>query len=191
VSNTDFVNSGSYLRTVFVFISGITTFAGLAGGAGFFASGLEACGGGGEGVTAVAVLLATGGWAAVFAGVCPGTAFVAEEWVFVVGVAVFTAGLAILDTAVFLVGIEVFFFAAGTLDETWEPAWATFFAAGLTILLATGLFLADFAAPDEWAGFETVFLAGAIFLTFAVFLAGFAAFFLVAIRLGFFCNKHF
>src|SRR6201999_4272637 len=55
VSNTDFVNSGSYLRTVFVFISGMTTFTGLAGKAGlvgvagFFVSGLGVTGGGGGG----------------------------------------------------------------------------------------------------------------------------------------------
>ena len=33
------MNSGSYLRAVFVFISGITTFTGLAGGSGFLGGG--------------------------------------------------------------------------------------------------------------------------------------------------------
>src|SRR6185295_9297368 len=39
-SRTDLVNSGSYFLTVFVFNSGITTFIGLAGGAGFFGGGI-------------------------------------------------------------------------------------------------------------------------------------------------------
>jgi hypothetical protein len=95
----------------------------------------------------------------------------------------FDTGLAIFDTAVFLgVGAGADFLA-GT--------GATFFAAGFAILLAAGAFLTDLLLPDEWADFEAVFLAGAIFLTFAAFLAGLAAFFLVAIQLGFFCNKHF
>jgi hypothetical protein len=59
------------------------------------------------------------------------------------------------------------------------------------VLLDTGAFLADLAAPDEWAGFATAFFAGTIFLRLVGFLAGFAAFFLVAIQLGFFSNKHF
>ncbi|GGB13693.1 hypothetical protein GCM10011511_41740 [Puia dinghuensis] len=59
MSNTDFVNSGSYLRTVFVFISGMTTFTGLAGTAGFFASGRGVMGGGGAGTEATG-LAATG-----------------------------------------------------------------------------------------------------------------------------------
>src|SRR5580704_13689008 len=97
VSKTDFVNSGSYLRTVFVFISGITTFTGLAGTAGFFASGLGA--GDGGGVTADAVLPATGGWAAVLAGAWRGCVLIGDDWAFVGCAAVFTAGLDILDTA--------------------------------------------------------------------------------------------
>src|SRR4026208_344211 len=39
-SSTDFVSSGSYFLTVLVFISGITTLTGLAGGAGFFGGGI-------------------------------------------------------------------------------------------------------------------------------------------------------
>src|SRR6187402_1707031 len=76
VSKTDFVNSGSYLRTVFVFISGMTTLVGLAGGAaGFLISGLIDTGGGGGamvfltsslGTTLPAVAVATTGLA-VFA----------------------------------------------------------------------------------------------------------------------------
>jgi hypothetical protein len=85
-------------------------------------------------------------------------------------------------------------FFAGTgagADFFTAAAGATFLATGLAILLAAGAFFAGFALPDGWTAFEAVFLAGAIFLTFAVFLAGFAAFFLVAIQLGFFSNKHF
>jgi hypothetical protein len=66
----------------------------------------------------------------------------------------------------------------------------TFFATGLAILLDTGAFL-DLLPPDDWADLEAVFFAGAGFLTLVGFLAGFAAFFLVAIQLGFFSNKHF
>src|SRR5579872_6757990 len=94
----------------------------------------------------------------------------------------FEAGLEILATAVFL---------AGAVTDFLTDAGATFLAAGLAILLAAGAFLTDLLPPDEWAGFEAVFFAGAIFLMFAAFLAGLAAFFLVAIQLGFFCNKHF
>jgi hypothetical protein len=72
VSNTDFVNSGSYLRTVFVFISGITTFTGLAGGAGFFGSGLTATGGGGGGGGATTGLLAVTGAVGLTAGAWTG-----------------------------------------------------------------------------------------------------------------------
>jgi hypothetical protein len=69
---------------------------------------------------------------------------------------------------------------------------ATFLAAGLAILLAGGVFLTVLLLPDEWTGFAAAFFAGAIFLTFtAFFVAGFAAFFLVAIQLGFFRYKHF
>jgi len=70
-------------------------------------------------------------------------------------------------------------------------AGATFLATGLARGFATGAFLTLFPEPDDWAGFEADFFAGAIFLTVAVFLAGLAAFFLVAIQLGFFSNKHF
>jgi hypothetical protein len=68
---------------------------------------------------------------------------------------------------------------------------ATFFATGLAILLATGPFLASLLPPDEWTGLAAAFFAGTIFLTLIGFLAGFAAFFLVAIQLGFFSDKHF
>jgi hypothetical protein len=93
------------------------------------------------------------------------------------------AGLDILDTVVFFTGTDICFFAG---DEG-----ATFFATGLAILLAAGAFFAVLLLPDEWTGLEAAFLAGAIFLTFTVFLAGFAAFFLVAIQLGFFSDEHF
>jgi hypothetical protein len=94
-----------------------------------------------------------------------------------------TAGLGRLETAPFLAGA-----GAGRLAE---EDGTTFLAAGLAILLATGAFLTDLLLPDEWAGFAAAFFAGAIFLTFtAFFAAGLAAFFLVAIQLGFFCDKH-
>jgi hypothetical protein len=83
-----------------------------------------------------------------------------------------------LDTVGFFT-VGIVFFAGAT--------GATFLDTGLAVLLATGAFLVALPAPDEWAGFATAFLAGAIFLTLGVdFLAGFAAFFLVAIQLGFF-----
>jgi hypothetical protein len=94
-----------------------------------------------------------------------------------------TTGLDILDTVGFLAGTETGFLAG---DDG-----ATFLGTDLAILLAAGAFLAVLLAPDEWTGFEAAFLAGAIFLTLTVFLAGFAAFFLVAIQLGFFSNEHF
>jgi hypothetical protein len=184
VSNTDLVNSGSYLRTVFVFISGMTTFTGFAGGAGFFASGLGVTTGAGGGV-AVTIFPATAGAATGLAAAWTGCDLATEEGVFATGAAgVLVAGFVILDIETdFLAGEGAGFLAAA--------AGATFLVTGLAILLAAGAFLADFAPPDEWAAFEAVFLAGTIFLTFAVFLAGLAAFFLVAIQLGFFSNKHF
>src|ERR1700730_3476191 len=63
VSNTDLVNSGSYLRTVFVFISGITTFTGFAGGAAFLGSCFTTVGGG---VTGLISGLFSGNFASVF-----------------------------------------------------------------------------------------------------------------------------
>src|SRR5450755_3075300 len=45
MSSTDFVNSGSYFRTVFVFISGTTTLTAFTGGrTGFFGSGFTVTG---------------------------------------------------------------------------------------------------------------------------------------------------
>src|SRR5258705_461719 len=45
MSSTDFVNSGSYFRTVFVLISGITTLTAFTGGAtGFLISGFTVTG---------------------------------------------------------------------------------------------------------------------------------------------------
>jgi hypothetical protein len=70
-------------------------------------------------------------------------------------------------------------------------AGATFFGTGLAIFLDIGPFLANLLPPDEWAGLVAAFLAGTIFLTLIGFLAGLAAFFLVAIQLGFFSDKHF
>ncbi|GGB13686.1 hypothetical protein GCM10011511_41730 [Puia dinghuensis] len=94
------------------------------------------------------------------------------------------AGLEVwVDTAGFFADTGADFFAAAV--------GATFLAAGLAILLAAGDFFAVLLPPDEWADFGAAFLAGAIFLTFTVFLAGFAAFFLVAIQLGFFSDEHF
>jgi hypothetical protein len=95
----------------------------------------------------------------------------------------FTMDLEVLDT------VADFFTCKGA-DFLAGAAGATFFAAGLAILLAAGAFFAGLL-PDEWADFGAAFLAGAIFLTFTVFLAGFAAFFLVAIQLGFFSDEHF
>ncbi|HXB92715.1 MAG TPA: hypothetical protein VNU72_10510 [Puia sp.] len=166
------------MRTVFVFISGITSFTGLEGTTGFFASALgnglvigeAVTGGGGTGL-----LIITG--AAGFAGAA-GTVFggAAGECVFP------AAGFALLAGGVFLVVTGTGFLAGGT---------TTFFATGLAILLDTGAFLADLLPPDDWADLEAAFFAGAGFLTLVGFLAGFAAFFLVAIQLGFFSNKHF
>jgi len=162
----------------------MTTFTGLAGGTGFLGSGLIATGGGGGG--AAATVLATMGAAAGLVGAW-GCAFAAgrvlgfETGVEAVGC--LAMGLDVLDTAGFFVGRGTDFLAA--------TAGATFLAAGLAILLAAGAFFTDLLLPDEWADVEAAFLAGAIFLTFTVFLAGFAAFFLVAIQLGFFSDEHF
>jgi hypothetical protein len=92
------------------------------------------------------------------------------------------AVLDILDTTGFFEGTDIVFLAG--------DVGATFLATGLAILLAAGAFLAVLL-PDEWTGLAAAFFAGAIFLTFPVFLAGLAAFFLVAIQLGFFSNEHF
>jgi hypothetical protein len=194
------VNSGSYLRTVFVFISGITTFTGLGGTAGFLGSvlmiGLAVTGGvGGIGTGLLATTGAaclTGAAAGVTAGclsaVCDFDWLEPEEWAFETFAG--TAGLDILETAGFFVdtgadlaGVDTVFLAGGN--------GATFLASGLAILLDTGAFLADLLPPDDWADLEAAFLAGTIFLTLVGFLAGLAAFFLVAIQLGFFSNKHF
>jgi hypothetical protein len=188
VSKTDFVNSGSYLRTVFVFISGMTTFTCLGGTVGFFGSGLTATGVGGGGATGAGWAL-TIGWA-FGAGCVLATEGVEvglpASWTFPDPIDVLeceTAGLDILETAVFLGGADI-----GRLAE---EDGTTFLAAGLAILLTAGAFLADLPLPDEWAGLAAAFFVGAIFLTWTAFLAGLAAFFLVAIQLGFFCNKHF
>ena len=55
--------------------------------------------------------------------------------------------------------------------------------------LEEAAFAAGFATLAE--PFEAGFLAGADFFTGVVFLAVFVAFLLVAMLLGFFCNKHF
>jgi hypothetical protein len=67
---------------------------------------------------------------------------------------------------------------------------AAFLATGLATLLEGGVFLTALL-PDECAGLAAAFLAGALFFAGVAFLAAFAAFFLVAILLGFFSNKHF
>jgi hypothetical protein len=91
--------------------------------------------------------------------------------------------LEVLDTADFFVGRGADFLAV---------AGATFLAAGLAILLTAGAFFTGLLPPDEWADFEAAFFAGATFLTFTgFFAAGLAAFFLVAIQLGFFSDEHF
>jgi hypothetical protein len=197
VSSTDFVNSGSYLRTVFVFISGMTTFTCFGGAVGFFGSGLTAKGGG-VGREAGWALTVGSGLAAGISGLAAGRGGLAMgSGDFATGIGGFATGC-VLATEGAAVGFPVrwtltgpFLAGAGTgrlagVDGT------TFLAADLAILLAAGAFLADLLLPDEWAGLAAVaFLSGAIFLTPAAFLAGFAAFFLVAIQLGFFCNKHF
>jgi len=113
VSNTDFVNFGSYLRTVFVFISGITTFNGLGGATGFFGStfgGVTATGGGGGGVATACLVAAA--WATGALDGMPETVgfvdFTAAGWVLATEGA---AGLDILDTAGFFVGTGMDFFA--------------------------------------------------------------------------------
>jgi len=182
----------------------MTTFTGLGGAAGFLGSGRTATGGGAGGaatrgllvVTKVACLTAGAavGWATgcdltatCVLGAGPGAvvgltadgAFPAAAGLEVV----LMTGLDILDTVGFLAGTGTGFLAG--------DVGATFLATGLAILLAAGAFLAVLPLPDEWAGLGAAFLAGAIFLTLTVFLAGFAAFFLVAIQLGFFSNEHF
>jgi hypothetical protein len=83
----------------------------------------------------------------------------------------------------FLTGATGFLAGAGA---------ATFFATGLALPLACGAipFFATGLLPDECADFTGAFLVGAAFFTVVGFLADFAAFFLVAILLGFFNNKH-
>jgi len=83
------------------------------------------------------------------------------------------AGTGVFETAAEAWLLTTDFF--GPADE------ATFLATGLAILLAAGNFFPDLLPPDEWAVLEAGFLAGAIFLAVAVFFAGLAAFFLVAI----------
>jgi len=173
----------------------MTTFTGLGGAVGFFGSilgGFIATGGGGGG--GATGLVATAGaatlcftaavWAdGAFDGVPEtGEDFATGVWTLATDEA---AGFDILDTAVFFVGTGADFLAGAV------AVGATFLAAGLAILLVTGAFLTLLLVPDEWAGLEVDFFAGTIFLTVAVFLAGLAAFFLVAIQLGFFSNKHF
>ena len=125
VSNTDFVNSGSYLRTVFVFISGITTFTGRAGGVGFLASGLTVAVVGAVGKATAVVLPMGTGVDVGLAGAWAGAAFAAGAcvfdkaagaWLLAADLDRFAAGLEILpgaleilaggleklDTAVFL-----------------------------------------------------------------------------------------
>jgi|SRR5882724_6998787 len=82
-------------------------------------------------------------------------------------------------------------FLTGATGFLAGAAGATFFATGLALPLACGA-AAFFVGllPDEWAGFAGAFFAGPAFFTVVGFLAGFAAFFLVAILLGFFNNKH-
>jgi hypothetical protein len=163
----------------------------LGGTTGFLGSGLTNTGGGGT----------TGLGSSFFSGVF-NTGFLGSSLRTGLPAATGTAGLAgpdtggwagcdfgtglevlgILGTTDFLAGMFAGFFAGVTE--------ATFFTTGLAILLDTGAFLAVLAGPDEWTGFATAFLAGTIFLTLVGFLAGFAAFFLVAIVLGFFSNKH-
>ncbi|HEV3325829.1 MAG TPA: hypothetical protein VG052_09490 [Puia sp.] len=174
----------------------MTTFTGLAGGAGFFGSGLTATGGGGGGGAATGLMAVTGtaclmagawiGWdlpAGCVFDTMPETEFgFPPSWTFA-GTACALGVLDILDIGAFFAGMDTGFLAG---------AWgATFLATGLAILLAAGAFFAVLLLPDEWAGFAAAFLAGAIFLTLTAFLAaGLAAFFLVAIQLGFFCDKH-
>jgi hypothetical protein len=62
---------------------------------------------------------------------------------------------------------------------------------GVLLDCGEGAFLAGFAEPDVWAGLAAPFFTGTIFFPLVGFFAGFAAFFLVAIQLGFFCNEHF
>jgi hypothetical protein len=177
----------------------MTTFTGFGGAACFFGSGLTATGGGGGGgATALgavtgAVGLAVGagaGWN--LAVVCvfemvPDTEFgFPGNWAFpeaACGLGLGPMDLELLDTGAFFEGTDTDFFNGA--------GGATFLATGLAVLLAAGPFFTGLWPPDEWAGFEAAFLAGAIFLTFTVFFTGLAAFFLVAIQLGFFSNKHF
>jgi hypothetical protein len=182
----------------------MTTFTGLGGAAGFLGSGRTATGGGvgGAAITGLLVVtmgacLAAGGavgWATGcdFAATCVlGAGLEAAlgltadgGFPAVAGLeAALMTGLDILDTIGFLGGTGMVFLAG--------DVGTTFLATGLAILLAAGAFLAVLPLPDEWAGLGAAFLAGAIFLTLTVFLAGFAAFFLVAIQLGFFSNEHF
>jgi len=210
VSNTDFVNSGSYLRTVFVFISGITTFTSLAGGmATFLGSALDivlAVKGGVDGGAGLLVIegvdtCLAGAVTGVATGLSAGCAFATGGCVFATEPAAesddpfetaLATGLDILDTTGFFTGTGTDLDLEGT-DTVFLAAddGTTFLATGLAILLDTGAFLANLLPPDDWAGLVAAFLAGTIFLTLVGFLERFAAFFLVAIRLGFFSDKHF
>jgi hypothetical protein len=187
----------------------MTSFDGLVGMATFLGSALEivlAVKGGVDGGAGTALIgiggtaCFTGAAAGVATGLSAGCAFAAGSCVFewepagadVSFEAALEAGLGILDTTGFFTGTTTDLDLEGT-DTGFLAAddGATFLATGLAILLAAGTFLANLLPPDDWAGLVAAFLAGTIFLTLVGFLAGFAAFFLVAIQLGFFSDKHF
>jgi hypothetical protein len=175
------VNSGSYLRTVFVLISGITTFPGFAGsGAAFLSSGLKATGE----VSFTSCLKAV-----FFASVLTGAGVLAAGcWAGLAGAgcAVFGAGWA--DAGFLEAGVAAAFFdePAGLAGDFAEAGLAAgFFDTGtffldsfLTGFAGAGLLAAGFFA----AGFAAFF--GCAFFT------DFTGFFLTAIPLGFFCNEH-
>jgi hypothetical protein len=190
----------------------MTNFTGLPVGTAFFGSALEivlAVKGGVDGGTGIGLLGIEG--TACLAGTAAGVAaglsagFAARGCAFegeppAAGVGTFggapTTGLELLDTTGFFTGTDTVLEGTFTDLEGTEAVFlagngATFLATGLAILLDTGAFLASLLPPDDWAGLVAAFLAGTIFFTLVGFLAGFAAFFLVAIQLGFFSDKHF
>ena len=181
----------------------MTTFTCFGGAVGFFGSGLTAAGVGGGGGAMAAGLAGTPAAACLVA-----IAVAGAGWVLTWGCVLDTEGVEVGFPASWTfpdpidaldgetVGLDIWetvaFLAGGGVGRFAEEDGTTFLAAGLAILLAAGAFLAVLLLPDEWTGLAAAFLAGAIFLILTAFLAaGLAAFFLVAIQLGFFCNKHF
>lgn len=167
VSNTDFVNSGSYLTAVLVIIFGITTFEGLGGS--FLTTGFAVC------------LIETndcGSFGSFFAftgtgagvGAATGTGFAAGAATFAV-VAGFGAGLGATTGAGFFETTTAAFLGAGL--ETAPPVGRAGFFTSAFLGAAFTAFLGVGFPPAGRAGLTTVFLAAG----FAAPPAGRAGFF--------------